>query len=189
MKRFVYVILAVMFAITGLVAQSTADTVYEKMTILGEIESDGRYQISCVVPKGYSYEAEEVVASRGDIVQVLFKNESGEAPDIELVVYPYETYNYQNINRMPYEEYVEFMYFNFEYEGAHISQSVTGKGDIYIISFDDEYRNEIYVGTLLNGHFVKLTVMSDPDTDEELGIDDSIVAEEILDSIEINKLV
>ena len=187
MKRFVCLVMVMIFALMVFVAR--AEIVNQKKIILGETVSDARYQISCIVPNGYSYEAEEIEPSIDGSIQGAFRDENGEEPAIELIIYPCEDYNYPNINRMPYEEYVEFMYLNYDYQGAHISQSVTGRGDIYIIAYDDEYRNEIYVGAILKGHFVKLTVRKNSYDENELDIDDSLPAEEILDSLEINSVV
>lgn len=187
-RRILRAIVSVIIGITVLLYASNcvfAENSEANKTTIGTIHTDRDYAILCTIPDSCVYETASNDQTNGEDLFVSFQKADGEGPVVELYIFQHSKYMYPNINRMPYEEYVEFLYNNYAYEGACVSQGITTDGDIYIISFDSEYINDINIGAILDNHIIRFVVRKASEDDDELTINDSLAAEELLDTLEI----
>lgn len=161
--------------------------------IIGTVNTEhGEMIVKCEIPDGYTWEYvvnPELLRYKVDPDgEVLIQLTPSDPLKPVIFVDAYPIYRYRDIptlNKMCYEDFVEYREEYYCYEGALFSECVRNDGIIYLKSIDEEYTNAA-VGTIINGCDVSVS-LDTTDTCEKLSDYDIVMAEEIMDSIVLSK--
>lgn len=184
MKRIVCVMMAVIMI--SMLVSASAVVNKEKAVLLGSLKNNGEYQVECNLPEGYKVKEAKTDSNESALTAIVEKE--GETGPIICLSIKYDDYfDYPSINEMPYGKYTEFRYGEYDYQGAYVSETTTDEGNIYLRAYDDEYVASVRLGSIINGFIVDIETDIRNEEDPELTMDDSIPAEELLNSIRIRK--
>lgn len=186
MKKTLMIVLMVLSLLVSM-------TAYAEPEIIGTVMTEhGEQLVMCEVPEDYTWEFvvnPELLKCKTDPDGELFIQLTPTDPSKPVMfVDVYPIYRYRDIpslNKMSYEDFIEYREENYCYEGCLFSECVRNDGIIYLKTIDEDFTTAA-VGTIINGCDVSVS-LDTTDTCEKLTDTDIVKAEEILDTIVLSK--